>query len=581
METWTPPNPEYAPPKADEPPLHRAAREGDSAAMRELVAAGADVNAEFDIALDPGARPRGATPLMVAAGSGDGANEQTVRTLLEVGADPKVVIDGESPASFACSGLGWNYRPGGDATRLKLLLAVGSPLPAEADKSNMLLCNTAGTGDAARLRVLLDQGLNPGGHFDPEEARRDHLAMMRHMQEYRDSQPVPFAAMLSDGLRASMAETAKRLDQEALERHCSAPWQHDIPLFRAVESGNRECVRLLLAAGADANARDSSSRTAMYYANTLEVLHALMEAGVPIEDSDTYGSSPLDGAVSDGESALPRIRALIAAGANVNATHDRGYTVFMLAVGSDRCREVLRTLIAAGADPHAVSELGFNAFHASIDVNGGANAEESIRDTLGFLKQLGVNIELRNKAGETPLARAIQHGTGLEVRVLCELGADPNAVCPKLECSGEECTRIDLPLLFHAAGGSGVDSDVKTRALLEAGADPLIKDNEGYTPFVRVVAALCYDAADYPAAFNSFFAGLRQLKAGGASGATDRGAYVAAVSPTLREFVEKFAESIPLPGRSEYEAEWRRERINCIVLLGASQGWASRQASRQ
>jgi hypothetical protein len=60
----------------------------------------------------------------------------------------------------------------------------------------------------------------------------------------------------------------------------------------------------------------------------------------------------------------------------VNATHDRGYTVFMSAVASmERQRVIFERLVAAGADPHAVSELGFTAFHAAVDVSGEANEE--------------------------------------------------------------------------------------------------------------------------------------------------------------------------------------------------------------
>ena len=40
--------------------------------------------------------------------------------------------------------------------------------------------------------------------------------------------------------------------------------------------------------------------------------------------------------------------ALIEAGADVNATHDHGYTVFMSAVGSDRNPELLRLLQKPG-----------------------------------------------------------------------------------------------------------------------------------------------------------------------------------------------------------------------------------------
>lgn len=573
MESFEPPNKEHPPPKAGEPPMHRAAREGDHAAIRSLVAEGADLNAVFDIGLDPGARAMPATPLMVAAGSGDGATEATVTALLELGADPKVVLEGASAATFALEGLGWNYKPGGDAKRTKVLLDAGSPLPKDPERSNRLLCDTAATGDAERLRVLLNHGLNAKGHWDPVAAHESHRRTMEHMAQYRASQPDIFASMPEE-VRASIAELMKETEAQMFEQQCSAPSSYEIPLFRAAESGNAECVRLLLSAGADPKARDSSKRTAMYYAGTAEVVRALMQAGLPLEDADQFEWSPLDNAVGDGEEALPRVRALIEAGANVNATHDRGYTVFMSAVGSGRYPALLRLLVASGADPHAVTEVGYNAFHAAIDVNGEANAEESVRDTLGYLKELGVNIEHRNKNNLTPLARAIQEGNGIEVQVLCELGADPKAVCPKHECGRESCTRVDLPLLFHAANGIGVHKDVKTEALLRAGANPLIKDADGFTPLMHVVASLCRDAADYDESYQAFFKGLGALRLEGKPMPRSRDEFVAVAKPFLRAYVERFADGIPVSEAWEYAEEWRKEKIACIVSLCAYEGWA-------
>lgn len=580
METFDPPNKEYPPPKAGEPPLHRAAREGDHAAIRSLAAAGADLNAVFDIGLDPGARARPATPLMIAAGSGDGATEATAALLLEFGADPRIVLEGASAATFALEGLGWNYKLGGDAARTKLVLDAGSPLPRDAERLNRLLCDTAATGDAERLRVLLKHGLNPNGHWDPVAARESHRRTMEHMAQYRASQPDIFASMPEE-VRASIAESMKETESRMFEQQCSAPSNYEIPLFRAAESGSVECIRLLLEAGADAKTRDSSKRTAMYYAGSAEVVSALMHAGLPLEDADEFEWSPLVNAVGDGEEALPRVRALIEAGANVNATHDRGYTVFMSAVGSGRYPALLRLLVASGADPHAVTEVGYNAFHAAVDVNGEANAEESVRDTLGYLKELGVNIEHRNRNNQTPLARAIQEGNGIEVHVLCELGADPNAVCPKHECGGESCTRVDLPLLFHAADGIGVHKDVKTEALLRAGANPLTKDADGFTPLMHVVASLCRDAADYDESYQAFFKGLGGLRLEGKPMPRTRDDFVAEAKPFLRTYVERFANEIPVSEASEYAETWREEHISCIVSLCAYEGWARHEHLKQ
>ena len=568
------PNKNFHPPKVGEPPLHRAAREGDHAALRALAAAGADLNAVFDMGLDPDAWECRATPLMVAAGSGDGATEATVALLLELGSDPSIIVDTKSAAVFALEGLGWNYKPGGDAGRAKLLLAAGSPLPTNPERSNTLLCDTAAGGDAERVRVLLNCGLNPKGHWDPVAAREKQRYAMEHMAQNTASQPDMLASMPED-FRAQFAASMREVQARIFEQLCSAPSSYEIPLFRAAESGSVECVQLLLAAGADPMVRDDSKCTAMYHAGSVGVVHVLKRAGLSLEDVDQYGWSPLVNSINDGEHAHSRILALIEAGANLNATHDRGYTVFMSAVGSGRYPALLRLLIASGADPHAVTEVGYNAFHAAIDVNGEANVEESVRDTLSYLKELGVDIEHRNKNGQTPLAHAIQSGTKIEVKVLCELGADVNAVCTKHECGGESCTRIDLPLLFHAADRIGVGNDVKTEALLQSGANPLARDGKGLTPLSHVVISLCADAEDAFAAYGAFFTELADLRLNSLWNQSSREQFIAEAKTSLRPFVERFASTIPLPDAHEIVQEIRKEQIDCIIPLCAYESWAT------
>jgi len=579
MPCWEPPNPKYPPPKPGEPRLHRAARLGDAAEIRAAIAAGDNLETEFDIALDPGARENLATALMVAAGSGEGATVETVKLLLELGADPKHLAGSHSAAEFACMGLGWNYKPGGDAERLGVLLEAGSPLPSDPEGSNKLLCAVAGSGDPARLNLLLQRGLNPRGYWSAEGAREKALRSAEHMAQIQTSQPDLFAGM-PDDVRALLNETMRKNLADSVEQNASGPWSYEIPLFRAAESDNAECVRALLNAGADPLVRDNSRRTAVYFANSLPVLRILLAYGLALEDEDNYGWSPLMEAVRDGERAMDRINALLEAGADLNATTDRGYTIFMSAVGSlERHPQVMRRLIDAGADPHAVSELGYNAFHAAIDVNGEANAEESVRETLSYLKEIGVDIELRNNRGQTPMGRAIENGTGIEVQVLCELGADPNAVCPMHICGEAECNRPELPLLFHAVDGIGVQKDMKTESLLRAGANPDVKDGDGYSPIVRAVSALCADAPNYEKSFRTFFEGLKTLELDQRPMQKSRESFISEATMDVRRFVEQFASAIPVTESSEYSKKWRVERVNCIVSLCTFGAWSQRLSS--
>ncbi|MCA3005825.1 MAG: ankyrin repeat domain-containing protein, partial [Phycisphaerales bacterium] len=576
MECDDPPSTPCPLPKAGEPPLHRAARIGDHAAIRALAAAGANLNAIFDINLDPDAPEIPATPLMIAAGSADGATEATVALLLELGADPAVMLDERSAATYAIDGLRWNDPPGGDSARFRRLVQAGSPLPADPERLNAMVCDAASRGDAERLRALLAHGLNPHGLRGSTDATGVDGRSVQDAESEPDSHADPLAC-LPEATGSSGSDAIDRSDPEGWAADDSAPSHFTLPLFCAAESGSAECVDMLLAAGVDPKARDCSGRTAIHYAGTHEVLRSLQQVGLGLEDADASEYTPLTCAVCDGPDALPRVRMLLDAGANPNATHDRGYTVFMSAVGSNRYPALLRLLVESGADPHAVSDLGYNAFHAALDVVGDANAEASVRDTLGYLKQLGVNIEHRNAENHTPLALAIERGYGLEVVVLCELGADPNAVCTFCRYGCDAGDPVDLPLLFHAICTIALEKDVKVEALLRSGANPLATDSGGRTPLMHAVTSLCQSTDNADALFNDFLQGLAGLGLQHASMPTTRDAYLARDAPILQAFLDRFAAQLPPTEPDEFAGDsedGRQRALPVVALLGMHESWA-------
>lgn len=445
--------------------------------------------------------------------------------------------------------------------------------PSDPNARNHLLCQAAREGNVDDVKRLLALGCDPSGHFDEAQAREQYSGFPG-----RSSLPEVFGG-IPDDLQAKLDAEMAALESDMFNRLAGAPSSEDIPLLGAVASNNPHCVEILLAAGASPSARDNLGVNALAFARTPEIAMMLVRAGTPLEVTDAEAASPLrprsplDEAISRGAEGLDVAQAVIAAGANVNATRDHGYTLFMSAVGSNRDPQMLRLLIASGADPHAVSEYGYNAWHAAIDVNFEANAEESVRDTFGYLKELGVNTEQRNKGGQTPLARAISDGTGLEVRVLCEMGADPNAVCTLRTCGGDECTSRELPLVFHVVNGHGVHADIKLQALLDAGADSSALESGQWTPLCYVVSALAADSDDSAATYQRFFddgTGFRVVSPGAGF---RRGEFVASVLPTCREFVERFAATLHPPSGSEFAGQWRAEKVTMATLLLADACW--------
>ena len=140
------------------------------------------------------------------------------------------------------------------------------------------------------------------------------------------------------------------------------------PLHATAGLGQVGSVRVLVAAGADPNARDS-----------------------------VFGFTPLHAAVEQGQTEV--VRLLVAAGADLNA---RGgmfeFTPLHMAARYGRT-EIARLLIEAGADPTAFARTGFTPLHIAVD----HDHEEFVR----MFIETGIDPNAHDSAsGFTPLALA-------------------------------------------------------------------------------------------------------------------------------------------------------------------------------
>lgn len=190
-------------------PLVRAAALGPIAEMRTLIEQGTDVNS----------RSAGAvTPLMAAT-----SDIGKVRLLLEKGADVNAVSQrNTAPVTLAAR------LPGGSEVA-RLLIAKGAKVPAAAVRAAL------SRGDVALARELIAAG----GPLEP--------------------------AMLGNASNSASAD-AVRLVLEKFPDAAKAATTGQTPLMRAAFHGPPESVRLLLAHGADVNAKDGRSRTPLMFA---------------------------------------------------------------------------------------------------------------------------------------------------------------------------------------------------------------------------------------------------------------------------------------------------------------------------
>jgi ankyrin repeat protein len=154
----------------------------------------------------------------------------------------------------------------------------------------------------------------------------------------------------------------------------SANSSGDSPLLGAAISGDLASARVLIRAGADVGAVCSNGMTSLHPAarwGHLELLQLLLEHGAAaVIDS----LSPACGHSSCGKSTAlmacdspAAVKVLLAAGADVHVTTDRGNTALHVAAVHKYPAPVLCLLIKAGVDLHAVNSDGKTAAQVAVD----------------------------------------------------------------------------------------------------------------------------------------------------------------------------------------------------------------------
>lgn len=138
-------------------------------------------------------------------------------------------------------------------------------------------------------------------------------------------------------------------------------------LLLAAEHGQPECMKLLVAAGADVSFRDLHGNGAMFMAvagKSAECVDVAIHAGCPLDDDDAacWGGTPAALAAMGSAPALAR---LIAAGIDPHQVDRRGETLPILAARSFQ-PECLLLLIAAGVDVGATLDDGRSAALAAV-----------------------------------------------------------------------------------------------------------------------------------------------------------------------------------------------------------------------
>jgi ankyrin repeat protein len=414
------------------PPLHWRVAVDDLPWARRLLQAGADAGAPTE---------RGITPLALAIANG---NDEMVELLLQAGASATATgTDGETLLMRAAEA--------GVVRVVRLLLQHGAMVDAQETRfGQTALMYAARAGHADIVATLLEHGAQPG------------LATVVG--------PAPrFIAPNSQAgfgfgvgiIRGGVP--ADRGRREARPGGLTA-------LHYAARQNHPEVAKLLLAAGADVNAREANDITPLLMAvsnDSVATAHLLLERGGNVNARDWYGRTPLWEAVNvrnlyvhnatfrngiDRAPVLELIRALLAAGADVNARTKEtppfrnhlleitgslewvdftGQTPFLTAALAGDVT-VMKLLLVHGADPLINTFQGTSPLMAAAGVNWVVaqtftEGPQQLLEAVKLCHELGMDVNQANSMGITALHGAANRGSDDIIRFLVEKGADPAA----------------------------------------------------------------------------------------------------------------------------------------------------------
>lgn len=221
------------------------------------------------------------------------------------------------------------------------------------------------------------------------------------------------------------------------------------PLHEAANLNSSEVARVLIKNGADVSLEDENGlnpfHSAAFHDHPEVVFVILMEAEPDLDATDHDGNTAAHG--SDQNGNADTTRALVAAGANVQATDNDGWTPLHEAARDSHLHMIMRQISPEIANSSLLAMVNYDIIPPAL------------ASLINYPKDREFFIQAAAKPRESCVDVA---------KILISAGSDPNA------------TDLEGWTPLHGAAESG-DREV-AKALIQAGSNPKAKNNEGKTP---------------------------------------------------------------------------------------------------